>query len=249
MKDSAITLILWTYFTLGFILFFSPFYFLAFLFSKNREAAFQHLSHLFYRIFFFLVRGIIPGHTWHVEKQVREITSSVIICNHRSYLDSIFLISLFRRHKTIAKGTLFSIPFFGWMLKYSGYIPSPSGKNAGRILIQHMEDMHDFFAEGGNLFVFPEGTRIKNGTVGEVNQGAFKIARLFQVPIEVLLIRNTEKLFQPGNFLFNTQGPNAISLQKLDTIHPDPDNKTAISKITAHVRGLFLRVAEQDQNS
>ena len=92
--DFIITLVLWTYFTAGFVLFLSPFYLWAGVFSKDRERAFQQLNSRFYRGFFFLVRRLMPGHRWQIQPEVAGIRSAVVVCNHRSYLDSILLISL-----------------------------------------------------------------------------------------------------------------------------------------------------------
>ena len=39
MKNFTITVILWTYYSLGFVVFFSPFYLYALVFSSRREAA------------------------------------------------------------------------------------------------------------------------------------------------------------------------------------------------------------------
>ena len=37
VRDTAVTLILWSYFTLGFIVLFSPRYLLAWIFARDRE--------------------------------------------------------------------------------------------------------------------------------------------------------------------------------------------------------------------
>ena len=89
VPDLTITLLLWTYFTLGFVVLFSPFYLAAYLFSKNREISFQRLNHKFYKGFFFLSRVLIIGHKWNISDEVLSIRSSVIVCNHISYLDPI----------------------------------------------------------------------------------------------------------------------------------------------------------------
>ena len=115
----------------GFRPFFYAFLPAGILFFRNRQRAFQKLNHLFYKGFFGLVKGLIPACRWEIPKEVREIRSSVIVCNHRSYIDPILLISLYPRHTTIAKARLFHIPIFGKMLTLSGYIPS-KGRGAFR---------------------------------------------------------------------------------------------------------------------
>lgn len=235
-----VTLLLWSYFTLGFIVFFSPFYVGAYLLADNREYAFQRLNHYFYKGFFFLVRGLIPGQRWHIADDIKSIRSSVIVCNHLSYLDPLLLISLFARHKTIVKSTFFRIPIFGWMLKQAGYIPSTSEGRLSEIMIERIDAMEGYLASGGNLFIFPEGTRSRDGAIGRFNTGAFKIARLCRTPIKVLYIRNTNKLFTPGRFLFNTLVSNTITVEPITGIEPDYQSSNfSISDLMSRVRSLL----------
>jgi 1-acyl-sn-glycerol-3-phosphate acyltransferase len=234
--DLIVTLLLWSYYTLGFIFFFSPFYLTAYLFSENRERSFQRLNHEFYKGFFLAARILIPWTKWRIQDEVRAIRSSVIVCNHISYLDPILLISLFEQHRTIVKKRFFNMPIFGRVIELSGYIPSSSEGDLSGLMIRRMEEMDSYLASGGNLFVFPEGTRSRDGTIGRLNKGAFKIAKFCKKPVIVLYVRNTDKLFQPGRFLFNTCVPNLVTVEQLASIEPD-DQRTASS-----VSGLMSRV-------
>jgi len=240
VSDLIVTLLLWSYFTIGFIVFFSLFYLAAYLFSKNCEYAFQRLNHNFYKGFFFLIRILIPGQKWRIADEIKSIRSSVIVCNHLSYLDPLLLISLFPRHKTIVKSAFFSVPIFGWMLKRSGYIPSTSKGRLSELMIERIEAMDAYLASGGNLFIFPEGTRSRDGTIGRLNKGAFKIAKLCKTPIKVMYIGSTNKLFTPGKFLFNTFVSNVITVEQITGIVPDYlSDKFSISKLMSQVRSLL----------
>ncbi len=236
----VITLILWAYFTAGFVLFFSPFYLAAFVFSRNREAAFQRLNHRFYKGFFKLLRILIPATRWRIHEDVLSIRASVIVCNHISYLDSILMISLFAQHRTIVKSRFFKIPIFRQVIELSGYIPSTSEGDLSDLMIRRIEEMDSFFEAGGNLFVFPEGTRSRGGAIGPLNKGAFKIARLSRRPIKVLFVQNTDKLFQPGKFLFNTGFEGTVSVEALAGIEPDyQGERFSVSGLMAQVRSLL----------
>jgi len=244
--DLFITLLLWTYFTLGFIIFFSGFYLCAVLFSKRPEASFQRLNRKFCKGFFILLRVTSPRHQWDIDNRVLHIRSSVIVCNHVSYLDPLVLVSLFEKHTTVVKGSLFRVPVFGTMLRRSGYLPSSSGGRLSASTIQQIETMADYLATGGNLFIFPEGTRSRNGTVATLNAGAFKIARLCRAPINIIAIRNTNKLFQPGRFLFNTRVGNIISVELIEKIEPDYEgNEFSLQETMARVQKLLCSQAAQ----
>jgi 1-acyl-sn-glycerol-3-phosphate acyltransferase len=238
--DFFITLWLWVYFTAGFVLLFAPFYLWTGIFSKDRERAFQQLNSRFYRGFFFLVRQLMPGHRWHIQPEVLDIRSAVVVCNHRSYLDSILLISLFARHNTIVKSRLLDIPIFGSMLQWSGYIPSSSEGRFAEMMIQRIEGMEAFLADGGNLIVFPEGTRSRDGRIGALNKGAFKIARRFRAPIKVLFLRNTDRMFRRGSFSFDTRGPNVIRLDLIGSIDAAVACETSsLPHVIDQVRGML----------
>jgi 1-acyl-sn-glycerol-3-phosphate acyltransferase len=237
LKDMAITLALWGYFTAGFALLFGPFYLLALLFAKERSAAFQNLNSRFNAGFFRICRFLIPGYRWQIDPRVREIRSAVIVCNHLSYLDSILLISLFRRHTTIAKDRLFRIPVLGRLLVFSGYIPSSGGGRFADLLLNSLDTIAATLDAGGNIIVFPEGTRSRNGRMGELQKGAFKIARYCKAPIKVLRISNTDRLFMPGRFLFNTCAASTIDLKLVQEIIPDYESSAfSITQLMAQVR-------------
>ena len=227
----GVTLVLWAYFTLGFVLFFSPFYFWVYLTQPAPHAAFQRLNHRFFRSFFRLLKWLVPGQKWRISTEVSEIRSAVIISNHLSYLDPLLFISLYPRQATIAKSRLFTIPFFGRVVRLSGYLPSKGEGDYADLMVAGMERLQGLLASGGNFFVFPEGTRRGTGRLGRLNMGAFKIARMLKAPIAVVLIRNTDRLFTPGRFLFNTREDNTIVVDFVDMIHPDyedPDFSTRL---------------------
>jgi 1-acyl-sn-glycerol-3-phosphate acyltransferase len=238
--DFLITLALWTYFTAGFVVLFAPFYLWAGFFSKDRERAFQQLNSRFYRVFFSLVRRLMPGHLWHIQPEVLDIRSAVVVCNHRSYLDSILLISLYARHTTIVKSRLLDIPIFGSMLRWSGYIPSSSEGRFAEMMIERIEGMEAFLAGGGNLIVFPEGTRSRDGRIGAMNKGAFKIARRCRAPIKVLFVRNTDRMFRRGSFSFDTRGPNTIRLKLVGSVDAAADGgKEPLPQVMDRVRAML----------
>lgn len=222
--DLLATLLLWGYFTVGFVLFFAPFYLVAAAATRDRARSFQHLNHLFYKGFFILCRVVMPRQHWCVDPALRRVRASVVVCNHVSYIDPLLLIAQFARHTTIVKNRLFSIPVFGWMLGLSGYLPAAAQGRLAEKMVECMGKMPNFLAAGGNLIVFPEGTRSRNGAVGDLNPGAFKIARLCRAPIAVVAVENSDRLFTPGRFVFNTCRANTITVRLLDRLTPDYDS-------------------------
>jgi 1-acyl-sn-glycerol-3-phosphate acyltransferase len=243
--DVVVTLLCWLYFTLGFLLFFAPLYLAVALFSSRTEYLFQRLNRTFYRGFFALLQRLAPRQQWQIDERIGAIRSSVVVCNHLSYLDPILLIALLNRAKTIVKPVFFKIPIFGWVLRNAGYFPASASGPFARLMLDQMETMAEYLGTGGNLFIFPEGTRNRGGAIGELNQGAFKIARYCQAPVYVLCLRNTERLFTPGRFFFFTRRPNRITVTIVDRIDP-PSREGGLKEITLRVKNNLERCLQDD---
>jgi 1-acyl-sn-glycerol-3-phosphate acyltransferase len=237
--DPFVTVIIWIYYIGGYLFFFWPFHVWAYFFSANRELGFQKVNRRIYQSFFFVLRKITPGFKLHIPADVMAIQSSVIVCNHLSFLDPILLVSLYEKQKTIAKSTFFKLPVFGWLLKNSGYLPSDTSGYFFDLMRERIADMPDYLAGGGNLFIFPEGTRSRDGKIGPFNKGAFSIAKKCRAPIAVLRIRNTGSLFPPDKILFNTCVDTTISIELITTLEPAYDDEDfSLSRLieSVHIR-------------
>jgi len=226
LRDFLVTILCWTWFIAGFFLVFSWRYLACVLFAEDRQTCFQRQNSRFYRVLFRILRTTAPAHQWEIDRKATAIRAAVIICNHLSYLDPLLMIALFEKHRTIVKNRFFGMPVFGWIIRKSGYFPAGGEDGDTKIMLDQMETMEEFLHNGGNLFVFPEGTRSGNDRINTLNRGALKIARMCRAPIYVLQLTNTDKLFTPGRFLFNTGIRNTITLKILGRITPDYDRQT-----------------------
>jgi len=246
--DFCLTVLLWVYFLFGYLVllpvFFGPYLFVC----RGAAAALQKLNHLHLKTFFVLTRLLIPNTTYKIDPQVRELRSSVIVCNHVSYLDPILLLSLFPRQTTIVKNTFFSVPIFGWFLRKAGYVPSSPSEMFGPAMITNLEGIKRHLAAGGNLFVFPEGTRSRDGKLAPFNKGVFSIARYCNMGLKLVYIRNTDKLFRPGTFSFQTREKNTIVLELIASLAPDYSAKDfSINAVAEQARKIFeQKIADVD---
>ncbi|XP_068420926.1 lysocardiolipin acyltransferase 1 isoform X10 [Eschrichtius robustus] len=105
---------------------------------------------------------------------------SVIIMNHRTRMDWMFLwnclmrYSYLRLEKICLKATLKSVPGFGWAMQAAAYIFIHRKWKDDK---SHFEDMIDYFCdihEPLQLLIFPEGTDLTENSTARSNEFAEK---------------------------------------------------------------------------
>lgn len=119
---------------------------------------------------------------WRIEvvgmehcKAVRDGRAYVIACNHIANLDPVFIavaVMDWGRMIILAKEELFKNPFIGWFLRCMGAVAIDRGKGDTTTL----EKVTGACRKGRGVLIFPEGTRTKNGKLGNLKSGAFVIA-------------------------------------------------------------------------
>jgi len=55
---------------------------------------------------------------------------------------------------------------------------------------------------GHSMFIFPEGTRSKNGEIGEFKKGSMRLAVKSEAPIVPITIEGARKIFEENNCRF-----------------------------------------------
>jgi 1-acyl-sn-glycerol-3-phosphate acyltransferase len=246
--DVIITLIFWCYFLLGYI-FFIPVLIFMTLFARDLEGVFQKANNIFYRIFFKMLVVIVPGLAITVDKGVYDIHAAMVIANHRSYLDPILLISLFPKHKTIVKGVFFKIPIMRWVMKSGGYIPFAQSGRLQELMVEEIRGLESYKQQGGVMFIFPEGKRSRDGKLGKLQKGAFSIAEKYNMPVEVVYIRNTERLFMPGKFFLNTCVKNTITVDRLGRIETVKRDGFSTREMRDRALQMYLQKMKSEKNT
>jgi len=84
----------------------------------------------------------------------RPNAGTIIVANHPSLLDIVFLISHFRRATCVVKASLMRNPFLFIGLRACGYIPNTDNEAFLRASVQALQN-------GEILIIFPEGTRTR----------------------------------------------------------------------------------------
>ena len=169
--------------------------------GERRERAFQVINSWFYATFVNVMRIVLPGLRIQVDPKVRDLRGAVFVANHLSFFDTLLVMRLYRRQKTITKGVMFKVPFLGWAQNLAGYLPSHTRTPFYQVLTERLANLKRFFAGGGVFFVFPEGTRSRTGELGPFLKGAFNIAAHAGAPVEIVRIENSHRVQPVGMFL------------------------------------------------
>ncbi|PKP92066.1 MAG: 1-acyl-sn-glycerol-3-phosphate acyltransferase [Alphaproteobacteria bacterium HGW-Alphaproteobacteria-14] len=111
----------------------------------------------------------------------------LVAVKHESFFEAIDTPRLFTDPAVFAKQELFSIPGWGYSALTYGLIPVARDKGA-KTLREMLALAKQRVAEGRPLVIFPEGTRVAQGTRPELQAGfagLYKVLRLPVVPIAV----------------------------------------------------------------
>ncbi len=106
----------------------------------------------------------------------------VILSKHQSTWETMYLPYHFGPASTVLKRELLRIPFFGWGLAMLRPVPIDRGSPI-RALKKVKARGRQRLAEGNNLLVFPEGTRVPAGQVGNYARSGADIACAAGVPV------------------------------------------------------------------
>lgn len=146
--------------------------------------------------------GYWPAHIWSriacvlawvkVEtvgrENIQKNQSYIFVCNHQGAFD-IWAIYGYLNHnfKWMMKKSLEKIWFVGYACKRSGHIfvDSSSLQSIKETIDKSRKELN----EGMSMVIFPEGTRTKDGRMGEFKRGAFLLAGEFNLPVVPLSIK------------------------------------------------------------
>lgn len=134
-------------------------------------------------------------------EHLREGASYVFLSTHQSYMDiPVMLGYLPAQLRIAAKREVFLIPFLGWHMRRGGHISINRGSTE-----EAVESLRRAAAEvrpGVSVFLFPEGTRTRDGSLQTFKKGGFKFALQTGLPVVPVTITGTRKLLPRDSLIF-----------------------------------------------
>ena len=158
--------------------------------NKKKEAWFHRVIHR--------TMHVDVNHIWgvkfHIHNEMGEKfdKGSIIICNHQSMLDPIYILSLSPHILVMAGDRVWRNRFVKTMFKVSRFM------NARNSVENMEEQVAQAVADGYNVVIFPEGLRSNEG-VKRFHKGAFYLARKLGADILPLYIHGTGHVMPKGS--------------------------------------------------
>ena len=172
------------------------------------------------------------------KENIRKTQSYVIVSNHQSQYDIFVLYGwLGIDFKWVMKKELRKVPALGIACEKIGHIFIDRSNTEATL--DSLNEAKSKIVDGTSVIFFPEGTRSKEGNLGNFKKGAFKMALDLQIPILPVTISGTRAILPTQSFdLF----PGRACM----TIHPPVDisdyNNGNIKTLMAETRDIIASV-------
>lgn len=122
----------------------------------------------------------------------------ILVSNHASMFDIPVLMNTFPHIRIMFKKELSYVPIWGWALRWGYHIMVDRKK--GTEAVKSLERAANDIRKGGQVLLFAEGTRTRDGKLQPFKRGAFSLAAKSGVPIVPVTINGSFKILPKGSF-------------------------------------------------
>ena len=152
----------------------------------------------------------------------------IVAANHPTMLDALVIVARLPRGVCVMKAELMRNIFLGAGARLARYIRNDAGRAMVRDAVASLK-------EGGQLILFPEGTRTVRPPVNEFKPGIALIAHLAHVPIQTVLIESDSPYLTKGwPLLRPPPAPVVIRVRLGERFAPDADHRALRRRLEAY---------------
>ena len=123
--------------------------------------------------------------------RLRHEPGLIIVANHPSMFDALLMVAHLPRSACIMKAALMRNVFLGAGARLARYIRNDSARTMVREAVRDLQ-------RGGQLVMFPEGTRTTDWPVNPFKPGVTLIAKLARAPIQTVLLETNSPYLTKG---------------------------------------------------
>lgn len=149
----------------------------------------------------------------------------IIAANHPSMLDALLIIARVPRGICIMRASLMRNPFLGAGARMARYIRNDPPRGMVRSAIDNLR-------AGGQLVLFPEGTRTLQPPINPFRPGITLMAHMAQVPIQTVIIESDTPYLGKGWPIWRTpQFPMVFRLRLGERFAPEADHMGLLKRL------------------
>ena len=167
----------------------------------------------------------------------------LLVSNHRSNFDPIITWDALSKTDLafISKPENFDIPFIGRYIKAMCYmdINREDPRKAMRTIAEAIELIK---SNTCSVAVYPEGTRSKEARLLPFHDAVFKIAQKAQVPIVVMVVKDTEKLHKWNLFKWKT-----ATVEILEVIDKEDVLESKTTELGARIKIIMKTALNEEE--
>lgn len=164
----------------------------------------------------------------------------MVISNHQSLLDIVLYLHYFRGREVrfVAKDTLRSVPMVGKMLHTQRHCMIPR-KGSPTVAMKHLENFGAQVVKENQIpIIFPEGTRSRDGNLGQFYSAGFRrLVQSTHLPVVVCALDGGWRLSRVTNLIRNLKRGSYRA--KILKIYPAPQGKNDEKTILEESKSLI----------
>lgn len=159
---------------------------------------------------------------------LRDQGPMVIAANHPSLLDAVLIISRLPNVICVMKASLMDNLLFGAAARLARYIRNDSPRGMIRLAVQDLQ-------HGGQLVLFPEGTRTTRHPINAFRPGVTLIAKLARAPIQTVFIDTESPYLGKGWPIWKLPPlPIRFSVRLGERFAPQDDTDALLAQLEAY---------------
>jgi Predicted exporters of the RND superfamily len=139
----------------------------------------------------------IPGVKCRVDNEPNENfeNPAIIICNHQSHLDLMYLLMLSPKVIVLTNQWVWHCPFYGMIIRFADFYPVVNG------IESNVEMLGALMDKGYSIAIFPEGTRSVDCSIKRFHKGAFYLAEKLHRDIVPVIFHGIGHVLPKKEFL------------------------------------------------
>lgn len=170
---------------------------------------------------------------------LREERGLIVVANHPSLLDAVMIVARLPRAACIMKASLVHNPFLGPGARLARYIRNDSAYGMVQCAVRDLE-------EGGQLVMFPEGTRTTQQPINPFHASFAIIAKRAQVPVQAVFIDTTSPYLGKGWPLWRLPPlPIRFCVRLGQRFEPPRDHRALLAEVQAYFAAGVQAAADQ----